>query len=104
MLASVFIELVLTRPIGREDSVIPAIITIAIIQLVEVAHLIWSSQVSWADLNLILLSFSLSSLISPHLQMKNPIENLPKSFPPHYSSSSLAVICTRLFSRSKWSS
>jgi hypothetical protein len=78
-----FIELALTRPKGREDSAIPAIITFAIIQLVEVAHLIWSFQASWADLNLILLAFSLSSLISPHLQTKNLTENLPKSFPTH---------------------
>ena len=78
-----FIELALTRPKGREDSERPAIITIAIKQQVEVAHLVSSFQASWADLNLILLTFSLSSLILPHLQMKNLTENLLKSFPTH---------------------
>jgi hypothetical protein len=38
MLASMFIEVALTRPKGREDSETSAIITIAIIQLVEVVH------------------------------------------------------------------
>ena len=88
MLLSVFIEVALTRLKGRVDSETPAIITIATIQLVEVAHLIWSFQASWADLNLIQLTFSLSSLISPLLQMKNLTENPPKSFLPHYFSSS----------------
>ena len=90
MLVFVFIEVALTHPKGREDSATPVIITIAIIQLVEVAHLISSFQASWADLNLIRLSFYLSSLISPHLQMKTLIENhLPKSFLlPRYSFSS----------------
>jgi hypothetical protein len=83
MVVPVFIELALTLPKGREDSKRPAIITIAIIQLVEVVHLEWSFQASWADLNLILLTFSLSSLILPHLQMKNLTENLLKSFPTH---------------------
>jgi len=88
MLASVFIEVALSRPKGRKDSEIPAIITIAIILLVEVVHPVWSFQASWANLNLIQLTFSLSSLISPLLQMKNLTENPPKSFLPHYSSSS----------------
>ena len=88
MLASVFIEVALTLPKGQEDSETPAIITIAIIQLVEAAHLVWSFQASWADLNLIQLTFSLSSLILLLLQMKNLTENPPKSFLPHYSSSS----------------
>ena len=82
MVVSAFIELALTHPKDREDSEKPAIITI--VQLVEVVHLEWSFQASWADLNLILLTFSLSFLILlPHLQMMNLTENLPKSSPPH---------------------
>ena len=99
MLASMFIEVALTRPKGREDSETPAIITIAIIQLVEVVHPIWSFQASWADLNLIQLTFSLSSLISPLLQMKNLTETLPMSFLPHYFSFSLAVTYNHWFSQ-----
>jgi hypothetical protein len=87
MLASVLIEVALTCPKGRKDSEISAIITIAIIKLVEVVHPIWFLQAYWADLNLIQLTFSLSSLISPLFQMKNLTENPPKSFLPHYSSS-----------------
>jgi hypothetical protein len=94
-----FIELVLSRPKGREDSETLAIITIAIIQLVEVVRPIKSFQASWADLNLIQLTFSLSSLISPLLQMKNLTEIIPMSFLPHYFSSSLAATYNHWFSQ-----
>ena len=104
MVEAVFIEGALTRPKDREDSETSAIITIAIIQLVEVAHLIWFFQASLADLNLIQLTFSLSSLILPLLQMKNLTENPPKSFLPHYSSSSLAVTYNHWFSQLMWNS